>query len=641
MNRSRSILLALLLLLVMPVRALAQAGNSDVNIGANNPLGISGFANGDLIYFNNGVFNRLPIGSVGQVVGYNAGLPGWVAAGGGTGLTSVGLQWDNVLYPTAFPNSPLVANGTLGPPVLKSQSANTIFSNATGAPAAPAFNALSVTAGTGLTGGGNICTSPTISLSTPVSVANGGTGVATAAAQSIFCNTSGSPAAPGFTSLSVTVGTGLSETGSGILTNNPVISLSTPVSIANGGTGAATVAADTIFCNNTVGTAAPAFNTLNLTAGTGLTGGGNLATSPTVALATPVAIANGGTGAATVSSNTIFGNNTGSSAAPAFSSVSSYLDTFGSAQGDVLYRGASGWSALAPGTNGQFLQTQGASANPQWAGVNQIAVNGGRLYGVTGSPFADTTSSGTTIVYFGPAYSNQIFINGTWQTFSEASLTISGLSAGMYDINAVSASSSTITLSSTAWTNSTTPPARDQVNGVWVPHLDHTKIIVGSINVSGSGTNKTYDYIARREISGVYNQISKQIQQLVDAGSATGTAGTWAPDGNGVITVGTNTVNVASWTAQGTTNLTYFALLQNATASGVTYIGIGINSGSVPTVNASYQAYTINSTGTTSCSYSNPNPAGLTQYVMIDQQAGGNGTIYSSANGQMVGSVFN
>lgn len=37
------------------------------------------------------------------------------------------------------------------------------------------------------------------------------------------------------------------------------------------------------------------------------------------------------------------------------------------AQGDILYRNASGWVNLGPGTSGQFLQTQGAAANPQWA----------------------------------------------------------------------------------------------------------------------------------------------------------------------------------------------------------------------------------------------------------------------------------
>jgi hypothetical protein len=179
--------------------ALAQTASPDVNIGAYNPLGIAGWQAGDLIYYgSNGYFTRLPIGSTGQVLEVSAGLPSWQTGGGGGGLTSVGLQWDNVLYPTAFPNSPLTANGTLGPPTLKSQSANTLFGNFTSSSAAPTFSTASVNAGTGLSGGGNVTTNPTISLSTPVAVANGGTGAATVANHLFFGNHSGSTAAPGF-----------------------------------------------------------------------------------------------------------------------------------------------------------------------------------------------------------------------------------------------------------------------------------------------------------------------------------------------------------------------------------------------------------------------------------------------------------
>lgn len=37
------------------------------------------------------------------------------------------------------------------------------------------------------------------------------------------------------------------------------------------------------------------------------------------------------------------------------------------AQGDLLYRNATQWTRLPAGTSGDFLQTQGAAANPQWA----------------------------------------------------------------------------------------------------------------------------------------------------------------------------------------------------------------------------------------------------------------------------------
>ena len=43
-------------------------------------------------------------------------------------------------------------------------------------------------------------------------------------------------------------------------------------------------------------------------------------------------------------------------------------DLSGTAQGSILYFSSTGvLSVLTPGTSGQFLQTQGASANPQWA----------------------------------------------------------------------------------------------------------------------------------------------------------------------------------------------------------------------------------------------------------------------------------
>lgn len=42
-------------------------------------------------------------------------------------------------------------------------------------------------------------------------------------------------------------------------------------------------------------------------------------------------------------------------------------------QGDIIYRDASGPQRLGAGTSGQFLQTQGAGANPQWANVQTRA----------------------------------------------------------------------------------------------------------------------------------------------------------------------------------------------------------------------------------------------------------------------------
>lgn len=43
------------------------------------------------------------------------------------------------------------------------------------------------------------------------------------------------------------------------------------------------------------------------------------------------------------------------------------LDSIGSTRGSILYRGASGWAALTPGTSGYVLTSNGSGADPSWA----------------------------------------------------------------------------------------------------------------------------------------------------------------------------------------------------------------------------------------------------------------------------------
>lgn len=51
--------------------------------------------------------------------------------------------------------------------------------------------------------------------------------------------------------------------------------------------------------------------------------------------------------------------------------LSDVLDMIGSAaQGDILYRGSTGWAKLAAGTANYFLKTNGPNSNPSWAAVS-------------------------------------------------------------------------------------------------------------------------------------------------------------------------------------------------------------------------------------------------------------------------------
>jgi hypothetical protein len=69
-----------------------------------------------------------------------------------------------------------------------------------------------------------------------------------------------------------------------------------------------------------------------------------------------------------VANNTIISNVSGGSASAAANTLTQVFDaTAGNAQGSILYRSASAWTVLAPGTAGQVLTTGGASANPSWS----------------------------------------------------------------------------------------------------------------------------------------------------------------------------------------------------------------------------------------------------------------------------------
>ena len=75
-----------------------------------------------------------------------------------------------------------------------------------------------------------------------------------------------------------------------------------------------------------------------------------------------------------IGSHTILSNVSGGSTTPLANSPSAVLDTIAATQGDVLYRNATQWVALAPGTSGQVLTTAGAAANPTWSATNPAVV---------------------------------------------------------------------------------------------------------------------------------------------------------------------------------------------------------------------------------------------------------------------------
>ena len=79
--------------------------------------------------------------------------------------------------------------------------------------------------------------------------------------------------------------------------------------------------------------------------------------------------------------------------------LTALLDSnFGSTEGDILYRGASAWLALAPGTSGNFLQTLGNTAAPQWVAAGGVTICAIQAFASSGT-YTPTAGMKFCIVY--------------------------------------------------------------------------------------------------------------------------------------------------------------------------------------------------------------------------------------------------
>lgn len=191
----------------------------------------------------------------------------------------------------------------------------------------------------------------------------------------------------------------LSQTGTGVVSAAPAWATITGADV----TGAALTKSDDTNVTLTLG-GAP---TTALLTATSLTLGwtGNLAVTRggigTNTLTNHGVLLGQGTSAvvatAVGATGTALAGNTG--ADPTFQTISALLDNLGATQGQILYRNATVWTVLAPGSSGQVLQSGGAAANVSWltvtgtGTVTSIDVSGG----TTGLTFSGgpVTTTGT------------------------------------------------------------------------------------------------------------------------------------------------------------------------------------------------------------------------------------------------------
>jgi hypothetical protein len=219
----------------------------------------------------------------------------------------------------------------------------------------------------------------------------------------------------------------------------------------------------------------------------------------------------------TAPSNTIFANSTGAPAAPTFTTMDLLLDrSYGTTQGNMLFRGALGWQALNPGTSGQLLQTGGPAAAPSWTTpATVIPPPCGRLTLTSGVPVTTADVSGSTI-YYTPYLCNSLTIwDGTKyvrNTFAETSLALGSMVANRpYDIFGFLIGS-TLVLEAIAWTNNTTRASAITISeGMWLKASDG-RLLLGTIYTTSSSTTEdsaggsVSQVGGKRFVSNVYNR---------------------------------------------------------------------------------------------------------------------------------------
>lgn len=306
--------------------------------------------------------------------------------------------------------------------------------------------------------------------------------------------------------------------------------------LRRGGTGwtAITPGADGTFLRSggpaadiTWGVPSGAGTVTSITTANGITGG-PITTSGTVSLAT-------------IADSAVLGNISGATAPPTGTSVTLLLDhALGATQGQLLYRGATSWAALSPGTAGQLLRSGGTGANPSWtssAGSGTVTtVN--TTNGIIGGPI--TTSGTVSLATIGDTH---ILANVSGVT---AAPTDTALSA-VIDAAAGSARGSILYRGASAWAALSAGTAGDVLttggsgaDPTWAAAGGGAITLTGDVTGSGTGsvaTNIAANAVGTAEIANSAVSYAK-VQNVTAArllGNPTGSAA--APS---EITLGTN-----------------------------------------------------------------------------------------------------
>jgi hypothetical protein len=200
----------------------------------------------------------------------------------------------------------------------------------------------------------------------------------------------------------------------------------------------------------------------------------------------------------------------------------------------VMNSGGTAQTTVAPSTSGNVLSSNGTdwtSGAPTVGFPTGLIVNDCRTYLVSGSPYADGSSSGNTSILFGPCSNLGKYLtvddgsgNLSVVTVTEISLSLSsGFTSGhIYDLYAKN-TAGTLSLDSTTWSTNTPPSRSTDAAGRLTKSSATNELLVGAFYMIDS--THTADWIGERHVSNLYNRTPKQCQAFLGTTSWTLTSG--------------------------------------------------------------------------------------------------------------------
>lgn len=203
----------------------------------------------------------------------------------------------------------------------------------------------------------------------------------------------------------------------------------------------------------------------------------------------------------------------------------------------------------------------------------------GRLTLLSANPVPSADQTAKTTVYFTPYQGNQIstYVSSVWTTitFSEVSVAVPSTTVTPFDIFGYS-NAGTLTLETVNWTNDTTrATALVLQDGVYCKNGDTTRRYLGTGRTTSS-SGQTEDSDTKRFLWNYYNQVPRRLYKVEATGNWTYASATVrAADGDN-----TNIVEVVNGLQLAVINISYQTLIEVA-ASGLDSrcdVGIGENS---------------------------------------------------------------